>query len=458
MCNIITNEAKLELANVISMDGKISVTVCSKFTKTVVDKILNLLEYVKSIWNLQNTEQSKREINLYFVLCYYNGREVPKELNVPGLKIHLEPEKKFESPLYREENLMAFSDYMGLFKAGPDSFGFQTVIEESPFLLQSEVARKMISAIYESISIDSIAVIEAIQFQASTKSNIYDKNNFLEISKKLFDDVYNHMTKCSDQDYKKSLIYIVKSFDELAIQQGLNVTVQNYDQMTILQLISAIESHVDIYNPNGLTKAVLIDKEIKNNPNCQRLDDGITLQNYNEKTAYKPGYALGKLVVSTLSRKQLLGSRLDFEQFFHILNHMVYNKWPVTFAEAVNNINMLVKNTNSNLIGNIFHLQIQDGEADDMSYKIMGKLMQQLYSSFHFYSTWQISTGGNKGNELLDLVNNLDSEIRIFMDDDLYFADPDSNNQKAVLACLPNLKAYLDSKTKNVTSNVTSNL
>jgi len=78
-----------------------------------------------------------------------------------------------------------------------------------------------------------------------------------------------------------------------------------------------------------------------------------------------------------------------------------------------------------------------------MSYKIIGTFINKQYNIFRFFSTWQISTGGDRKNELFDYIQNCNSELRTFMQDDPFFVDPDSTNQNAVFDSLSNLESYL---------------
>lgn len=451
MCDIISEQAKQQLTNVIAQGGRVCVTLCCKFTPTVVKKVLELLSFTQTIWNKHATPEANRKISVYPVLCYYNGQDVPAALKVQGLEINVKPvATKFESPLSREGSLMVnVNEHMGLFHAGPDYFGFKTMVEESPFLLTSEVGKTMIAAIYQSIGIDGNAALNAIKAQADTKTNVYDNKNIIQSSHDLIQAVHKNVFNMDDNKYKESLMFLIKTFDHLAVTRGLTVEARDYDTMTIPQLINAIECHVDSNNANGLAKGVLMMQDMT--ANSERLDDGVTLQKYTQEKSYKPCWALGKLLVSTLSRKQLLGSRLDFEEFFNIFHHIVFGTWAATFAEAVEKFVKI----NTKEIHDVFHLQIGDGEADDMSYNIIGRHMKKTCESFHFFSTWQISVGyaGCAGSDtdtektaLWDHVQNPNSPIRQFMQDDLYFADPNSSNQNAVLTCVPNLVAYLNSQ------------
>lgn len=388
------------------------------------------------MWDKYNIPESERKISIYPILCYYNGQEIPERLkNIPNVQIFVEPTaKKFESPLSREGCLIPLNEFMFLFKAGPDYFGFKTIIEESPFLLNSQVGSIMISTIYQALDIER--AINVIKEQADTKTDIYKKENLIESTHQLIREVYNKIFNMNDIDYKKALIYIITKFDTIAKENKLTVQHSDYEKMTILQLINVLENHIDTNNENSLVKGIL-EKEITEN--SYRLDDGINHQNYTYKTYYKPGWAIGKLLVSTLSRRQLLGSRLDFEKFFPIFHHIIYKKWPLSFEDAVNKFCQI----NEKDISNIFHLQIQDGEADDMSYKIIGTFINKQYNIFRFFSTWQISTGGDRKNELFDYIQNCNSELRTFMQDDPFFVDPDSTNQNAVFDSLSNLESYL---------------
>ena len=56
-------------------------------------------------------------------------------------------------------------------------------------------------------------------------------------------------------------------------------------------------------------------------------------------------------------------------------------------------------------------------------------------------------------NVFWDYVQNPQSEIRQFMHDDVFFADPDSKNQKAVMNCMPNLATYMQTKNASIATN-----
>lgn len=453
MTQLITAQAAQTFESTIAAGGLVCVTICAKFTPTVTQKVLTLLAFAQSLWVTHDTPEQNRKLSVYFVLCYYNGLKVPEALmNVEGLEIITKPQaQKYESPLSREFSLAPLDRHMGLFRAGPDYFGLQTIVEESVLLLNSDVGTAMVSYIFESIGIDGKAAVAAIKAQAETRENVYKTENIIPEIHQLIQNVHATVLNMDDEKYRNSLMFLAGKFDELAKSKQINHEQYDFSTMSIGQLINFVESHVDSNNPKGLVMGVL-SKAISG---TQRLDDGTTLQSYAGKE-FKVGYALGKLLVSTLSRKQLLGSRLDFEQFFEIFHHMNFESWAATFAESVDSF----INLDVNKIRNIVHLQIQDGEADDMSYRIMGHHLMNNCPHFKFFSAWQISMGGNPENKnlLWDYVQNPESEIRRFMQDDVFFPDPDSTNQRAVLACMPNLAAYLQSLNMQQMSNVSSSI